>query len=413
MSQEVEPQQGESAQSGRHPFEAPRAIPVNLITGLLGVGKTSALRHLLSQVPAGERWAVVVNEFGELGIDAGWLDTDASTPARETATVAGTGSVTASGPGQQAGVAIREVPGGCLCCTAQAGLRVALTQLLREAHPDRVLIEPSGVGHPTGIIDILRAPPLAQALSVQAVVCLLDPRQYTPARLAGAQVYVDQLTLADVLVINKTDLASPDELETVRAAARAMYPPRAAIVETTGGVFDPALLDVLGEVPGAVPATPRVLPPRPSGHEPPDAHHVHSAPAATRTAVPGLGVRVTRSEAGYWVVGWYAGPDVRFQRRRLQALFAGLGETAQWGLPPVVRAKGVLRTGRDWQLLNWSGDALALRTLAWRRDNRLELILRPLSADAIAAASAPHASLDWSAFEQALRACQVSESPTP
>ena len=84
-----------------------KLVPTNLISGFLGVGKTTAIRHLLANKPANERWAVLVNEFGEIGIDGATLASDD-------------------------GVDIREVAGGCVCCTSGPMLRVALTRLLRQ-----------------------------------------------------------------------------------------------------------------------------------------------------------------------------------------------------------------------------------------------------------------------------------------
>ena len=94
-------------------------IPTNIITGFLGVGKTTAITHLLKNKPEGERWAVLVNEFGEIGID---------------------GSLIAGNDSEQSGVFIREVPGGCMCCTAGLPMQMALTMLLAKAKPDRLLI---------------------------------------------------------------------------------------------------------------------------------------------------------------------------------------------------------------------------------------------------------------------------------
>lgn len=364
-------------------------VPVNLITGLLGAGKTSMLRHLLARVPAGERWAVVVNEFGELGIDGAAL-AQAGEQAAEGGDERGRGRA-----------AIREVPGGCLCCSAQTGLRVALTQLLREERPRRVLIEPSGVGHPAGVIDVLREPTLAAAIRVQAVVAVVDPRQYTPQRLAAAQAFVDQLNLADVLVLNKTDLASAQERAALLGAARALYPPKLAVVETTHGRIDPGLLDLPGGWP-LPERTARSADAPEHRHAPRHNPHHPVRHDAVTESVPGLGTRVSRREVGYQVAGWYAGPEAVFQRRRLQALFAELAGPTRYGLPPVARAKGVLRTGRDWQLLNWAGDALEIRPLAWRRDNRLELIL-DLPEDAPGPV--------WSGFEAALRDCLAPAPP--
>ena len=94
-------------------------VPTNIITGFLGVGKTSAILNLLNNKPENERWAILVNEFGEIGID---------------------GSIFESQQSEEQGVYIREVPGGCMCCTAGAPMQVALAQLLRKAKPDRLLI---------------------------------------------------------------------------------------------------------------------------------------------------------------------------------------------------------------------------------------------------------------------------------
>ena len=103
------------------------AVPTNIITGFLGVGKTSTILHLLENKPGNERWAVLVNEFGEIGID---------------------GSLFEGQRGDKQGVVIREVPGGCMCCAAGLPMQVALNQLLVKARPDRLLIEPTGLGHP-------------------------------------------------------------------------------------------------------------------------------------------------------------------------------------------------------------------------------------------------------------------------
>ena len=109
-------------------------IPTNIITGFLGVGKTTAIMSLLKKKPETERWAVLVNEFGEVGLDKALLSSDSS---------------------ESDGLIIKEVPGGCMCCTAGLPVTVALNQILREVQPDRLLIEPSGLGHPKEVLDIL------------------------------------------------------------------------------------------------------------------------------------------------------------------------------------------------------------------------------------------------------------------
>ncbi len=119
-----------------------KAVPTNIVTGALGVGKTTFIKALLKAKPANERWAVLINEFGEIGVDATML-IDASF------------SKHSSTEGQH--IFVREVPGGCMCCTSSLSMQIALNQLLAAAKPHRLIIEPSGLGHPKEVIQILQS----------------------------------------------------------------------------------------------------------------------------------------------------------------------------------------------------------------------------------------------------------------
>ena len=96
-------------------------VATNIITGFLGAGKTTTILHLLKNKPKNENWAVLVNEFGEIGIDGALM--------------------------VEHGAMIKEIPGGCMCCTAGVPMSVGINALLRT-NPDRLLIEPTGLGHP-------------------------------------------------------------------------------------------------------------------------------------------------------------------------------------------------------------------------------------------------------------------------
>ena len=120
-----------------------RNIPTNLITGFLGVGKTSAILHLMTQKPASENWSVLVNEFGSVGIDGAIYEAK--------------------------GIEVKEIPGGCTCCAAGVPLQVAVNRILKETRPQRLLIEPSGLGHPKRVLDTLRGKYFKEALSLKAV----------------------------------------------------------------------------------------------------------------------------------------------------------------------------------------------------------------------------------------------------
>lgn len=305
-------------------------IPTNLITGFLGVGKTTAILDLLARRQGPGRWAVLVNEFGQVGLDGARFEAE--------------------------GVVVREVAGGCICCAAQLPMRVALTRLLRELRPARLIIEPTGVGHPAGIIDALRDVWLAPHIELRSVITLVDPHQFADARFQALETYRDQLALADVLVANRCDLATPGEVEAFLAAARACYPPKLHVALTEQGRLNPAWLDLGHEDMGPTPV---------SGH----------------------------AEAGRFVSrGWRFGPEVVFEREAVAAWFAALATDAR-----ILRAKGVLRVGQDWQHCELSGGQLAVAPIAWRRDSRVEVV-----------AEGPGP--DWESLEASLRGA-VRASP--
>ena len=159
-------------------------VPTNIITGFLGAGKSTAILHLLAQKPEHERWAVLVNEFGEVGIDGGILR---------------------GGGEAQQGVFIREVAGGCMCCAAGIPMQIALTSLLSQARPDRLLIEPTGLGHPKEVLGVLSADHYRRALDLRATITLVDAAKVRDPLYAEHPTFVQQLSVADVIVANKAD----------------------------------------------------------------------------------------------------------------------------------------------------------------------------------------------------------------
>lgn len=161
-----------------------KAVPTNIITGFLGVGKTTAILHLLASKPTDERWAVLVNEFGEIGIDGGLI---------------------AGSHGSQSGVFIREVAGGCMCCDSGLPMQIALNRLLMDAKPDRLLIEPTGLGHPQGVIESLSQPHYATVIDLRATLTLVDPRRIRDPRYTQNAIFSQQIAVADVLIANKSD----------------------------------------------------------------------------------------------------------------------------------------------------------------------------------------------------------------
>lgn len=166
--------------------KTPAKIPTNIITGFLGVGKTTAIRHLLSCKPEGDRWSVLVNEFGEVGIDGALL--------------------------KDSGAFVREVPGGCICCVAGLPMKIALNMLIATTKPDRLLVEPTGLGHPEEIINTLTGEYYDGVLDLRATLTLFDPRRLRDARYRDNANFRDQLAVADVLVANKMDMCAEEDL---------------------------------------------------------------------------------------------------------------------------------------------------------------------------------------------------------
>ncbi|MFT3931332.1 MAG: GTP-binding protein [Spongiibacteraceae bacterium] len=162
-------------------------IPTNIITGFLGSGKTTAILDMLRRKPADEKWAVLVNEFGEIGIDGKILSSS--------------------------GAEIREVAGGCMCCVGNLPMHVALNNLIAKVRPDRLLVEPSGLGHPQEIIDTLSGEQYAEVLELRAVICLIDPRKLRDERYLNHPIFNDQLKVADIIVANKMDICGESERE--------------------------------------------------------------------------------------------------------------------------------------------------------------------------------------------------------
>ncbi|WJN59642.1 CobW-like GTP-binding protein [Pseudomonas sp. SO81] len=309
-------------------------IPTHLIAGPLGAGKTSLIRHLLAHKPAAERWAVLINEFGQIGLDQALLTSD------------------------QDGVSLAEIPGGCLCCVGGAPFQVGLGRLLRQARPDRLLIEPSGLGHPAELLCQLGEAPWRGVLALQPAVLVLDA-----AALAVGQPLPESqreaLELAGLLLLNKAE-----ELDaSTRARLQAQLPAR-PLRWTSQGVLD------FAELPGSAalagpPSEDLVVP---QGR----------APLAQVWSDPRQPICQVQEQAEGWSIGWRFHPSQVFELMRVQTWLAGL---------PWRRAKLVLHSNAGWLSANaLDGEAPHWQASEWRKDSRLELIF-PTPQDGAALAA--------------------------
>lgn len=305
-------------------------IPTHVIAGPLGAGKTSLIRHLLEHKPAHERWAVLINEFGQIGLDAALLTT------------------------ADDGIALGEVAGGCLCCVNGVPFQVGLGRLLRRSKPDRLLIEPSGLGHPLQLIKQLQAAPWTGVLAVQPSVMVLDA-QALAAGIVLPDTQQDALMHAGLLVLNKSAGLNP---ATQRAVADAL--PGCTAHWTDHGVLPLESLpgiNVRAQMGANSPAVPKSLAEMPGAW--PD---------------PTVPICLIQHQAEGWSIGWRWHPERMFDASQVHDWLRLLG----WR-----RAKMVIHSERGWV----SGNAvnredLSLRSSEWRKDSRIELIFDSPQDDA-------------------------------
>jgi G3E family GTPase len=332
-------------------------IPTNLITGFLGVGKTTAIRHLISQKPADERWAVLVNEFGEVGIDGAIIEAAGGT-----------------------GVAVSEIAGGCFCCSSEAPIEFSLMELIRQVDPARVLIEPTGLGHPAKVLDALRGPWFRKVLDLRATVCLANADDFANPRVTNAEVFQDQLHMADIVVVNKVDRSNDEKLSAFLSHLQQMFPPKSMILTTTQAAIDISLLDK-DISPERVPLFPEAHPVIAQSEEGSSSNL--SGPGIS-FLLPRHPVRKETNQTGRAACGWIFSPLDSFRRTDLFELFNGSFD--------VHRLKGVFNVGQEWLLFNRVGGDLTCESIPYCRDSRLEVIL-------------DQPEYDWNDFERLLLNC--------
>ena len=195
--------------------EVNRRIPALLVSGFLGSGKTTLVRHLLADARAqGLRLAIVSNEFGELGIDRALL-----------------------GGGDETFV---ELGGGCVCCQLSDQLVVTLERLRERVDPDRIVIETSGVALPYDVQLNFWREPVARWIGDDVTIVVVNAEQLASGRdLAGT--FEDQISSADLILLNKIDLVSEAALPELEARLRALEP-EAPILRARHAVVSPELL---------------------------------------------------------------------------------------------------------------------------------------------------------------------------
>ena len=227
--------------------DAAAKIPATVITGFLGAGKTTLVRHLMAHA-GGRRIAIIVNEFGALGIDGETLRSCGIEGCAEDNIV--------------------ELANGCLCCTVAEDFLPTMEALLDRARPpEHILIETSGLALPKPLLKAFNWPSIRSRVTVDGVVTVVDSPAVADGRFADdpaavaaqraadpsvehdnplAEVYEDQIQAADLVVLNKADLLDDASATRLRAELAAALPRAVKVVAASEGRLDPAILLGIG-----------------------------------------------------------------------------------------------------------------------------------------------------------------------
>ncbi|WP_282363404.1 CobW family GTP-binding protein [Pseudomonas sp. PS01297] len=297
-------------------------IPTHVIAGPLGAGKTSLIQHLMTQKPADERWAVLVNEFGQIGLDAALM-----------------------GAGSDA-IAIAEVAGGCVCCVNGAPFQIGLSRLLRKARPDRLFIEPSGLGHPAQILKQLSEAPWLGVLALQPCVMVLDAQAMAQGKTLP-ETQQTALKSAGLLVMNKSHSMQKEQREQIAYGL-----PRCPILWVENGRIPLKSLPV-ADMKDIHPVDKSLI-------------YKDIIQVVSIFTDPGIPIQQAQLQPEGWSVGWRWHASRQFDLSRLQQWLKSL----DWR-----RAKLVVRASEGWFSSNSVDNSLqSWKPSEWCQDSRLELI---------------------------------------
>lgn len=156
---------------------------VDVISGFLGAGKTTLIQKLIKDVFAGQKVVLVENEFGEIGIDGGFL--------------------------KDAGIVVNEINGGCVCCSLQGDFQAALKKVVEEYHPDHIIIEPSGVGKLSDILSIVKS---VEGLELNSYSAVVDAKRCKIYHKNFKEFFDDQISTASCVILSRTQMTDETKL---------------------------------------------------------------------------------------------------------------------------------------------------------------------------------------------------------
>lgn len=322
-------------------------VKTHIISGFLGAGKTTLLQSFLKQKPEGETWAVLMNEFGQIGVDQQMLP-------------------------QQSGYEVKELLGGCLCCTSQLTMQIALSRLIQESKPDRLFIEPTGLGHPAQLLEQLTEPHWQSMIDMCALITVVDGSRLNDTEWTQQNLYQDQLKAAQIVVVSHADqmqAADEDALSKLKNEYLAYVQ---HWLKSENGNLDFSAVDqpyhgIKRNI------QPLITVQKSLNQQEP------------MPEVKQLPYHYVETAQGYTVAGWKFSKRWQFD---FYELLDVLCELQNW-----VRIKGIFNTNQGWMTFNFNPDQFNYKSGDENIDNRIEIITQD-----------EH---DWYALETEILNCRI------
>ncbi|QBQ16772.1 CobW family GTP-binding protein [Acinetobacter haemolyticus] len=328
---------------------ARKAVPTHIISGFLGAGKTTLLQHLLTQKPKNEVWAILMNEFGQIGVDQQLIT-------------------------QQSGYAVKELLGGCLCCSSQLPMQIALSRLLSESKPDRLFIEPTGLGHPAQLLEQLTEPHWHSSLDMRALVVVVDGSRLHDKPWVQQHLYTDQLKAAQVVVISHKDSMNDDDQQAYIQLKQEYQTYVQSWIEAENGQVPLLQLDL-----PLVPVQRKI--------QPLLRQQMTQQNESETQEIKQLPYHYVETAQGYTVAGWKLPKRWQFKFYDVLDL---LCTQQDW-----IRIKAIFYTDLGWKSFNFNPEQFNYKSTEESIDNRIEVIIQDSVQD------------DWLLFETQLLACRV------
>jgi len=294
---------------------------INIISGFLGAGKTTLIKKLLSEELKSEKVAIIENEFGEVGIDGNIL--------------------------KETGVEVREINSGCICCTLVGDFSKAIKDIIEGYHPDRIIIEPSGVGKLSDVVKACEAKEISHLVEVKIKLAVVDASKYQIYIRNFNEFYENQIKSAKTIILSRTEVIDAQKLQKVTKEIREINP-KAEIVTTPWSEISSRKLLELSEF----------------GDEEIQEHHHHHD-----------------HNADYVFQVWGEETAEIFSFAKLKNCVVQLGDEEKYG--KVLRGKGLIRTDLGWKKFDFVPEEQTFLDIEPEFTGRLCIIGACLNKEAI------------------------------